>query len=376
MTETYNVSSRTGLRPNLKVALMSGIAAVALSGCSTWSSVLETVFGGPEKDGAAVIQTAGVTAVDEFPMSWEPAGQVPATWVSSQPAEPVAEFAIAEDLYAAEDDDDVMAQIADAAVLEGEAEDGVVQMADAGELSELRGGFVTRFGILSIGFDIKTFINGVLQVQNIFNLVGEIPDVGGADGNPATNDGPPVTPIQLVTVTSNPGGGAPTVTQSTPAPQPAVTPPTTTPTPTTTQQVTTPPQTPATTQQVTTPPQTPATTQQVTPQTVTTPPVTPQQVTTTPPVTTVTNLANGGTKIENTLNEGQTTVTNEVRDGAVQTIVNNTAPGIDINQVTSLSIGLADPSKFIGSVRSGVKTGNRDRLITGFRASLFGAISR
>ena len=67
---------------------------------------------------------------------------------------------------------------------------GVNPVSDA-VLAEIRGGFVTVGGLkFNIGFDLQTFLNGVLVVHNVLNLTGD----GG-------------TPGTFVTVLSNGDGG-------------------------------------------------------------------------------------------------------------------------------------------------------------------------
>ena len=87
---------------------------------------------------------------------------------------------------------------------------GVDPVSDA-VLAELRGGFVTAGGlIVNIGFELQTFLNGVLVVHNVLNLPGS--DTGDGS-NGGSHGGTPVIsvtgslPGTLVTVLSNGDGG-------------------------------------------------------------------------------------------------------------------------------------------------------------------------
>lgn len=243
----------------------------------------------------------------------------------------------------AEGSDDVMTELAAAPVA-------------SKELSKLRGGFRTRSGMeISVGFDFKTFLNGKLQVHNIFNVVGS--DHRNRSRNTAVAG-------RSQSVTGNPGGSSnsfqtsiPVTVVNTVVPEVANT----------------------VTDAVNT--ATNAANGAQTPPTTTTPPVSQS----TAPVSTaaaptvepiiINEITSGKITVVNQISPG-TIVTNTIDNGKINTIVQNVAEGVTIDQITSLSIGITKPSDFISSFRSGRRSGVGGGVSNVMRSALLGAIAR
>ncbi|MDJ0947446.1 MAG: hypothetical protein QNJ94_00845 [Alphaproteobacteria bacterium] len=314
---------------------MAAAAAISLSGCSTWQSIVEVVFGDPTEPTPQIIATAPLSGVSQEPLGavLEPGESQPLTWVAGSGGEtPVTEIA-----DQAEQDgltgidtaasDDILAEIA-AATAEYD-NDAPVQIASAGELDDLRGGFITNVGVFAVGFDVKTFVDGVLQVHNVFNMVG---DVAGLNEE-ITQDVNRSLSVQLQSGVQQSGGGGSVSAEQTTGGTP-------------------PPSNPA--------PETQATAAAAEP-------VSP----------TVTNVNSPEPfTVEDQLNGGQTTVVTEVGGGTVNTIVTNTASGVSVLQINSIILGVTDPHGFVGTVETGIKTNSVRSMQNSMRDALIGSIAR
>lgn len=346
-----------------KAWLLVSAAALALGGCSL-SSGIESAAGAPEENTRPVAQTASAPApvsrsqlaprptMSEPGVAWpaavewvqaqrEAADETPSARLAAEPnsapltweqgmAEPATWTEPGEGAQAQASGDDVL-QLA-AVPVESEA------------LSEERGGFVTSLGRINIGFDLQTFVNGQLQVRNIFNMVGDIAekvqnDAGLGQGltvrfdKGAVNVNPPSNNNNNSNTASN--TNTDTITDTT-----TDLPDTTTATDTANTEVNTPPPAP-------------------------------------PANVVISEIADGHIRVVNELNGGDTKIINEIANGGAHTTVINTADGIDIEHISNLVIDFVDPSNIVSVARSGFKTnGDLTGLGNGMRSALIGAISQ
>ena len=200
----------------------------------------------------------------------------------------------------------------------------LVQLAAAtvpdGVLAELRGGFVTIGGTeINIGFDFRTFINGVLVVHDVLNPTGPVGGVGAAGfSSSATvvtlvSNGNGVTQVisDILSVGGGSGhsdGGLPDVISNI----------------------------------------------------ITSDGGGPLHV-----VTEIT-LADGGF----------TQVINQIGGGGVGTTIVNTANSLDINQINTTTISVLNNTQFVNHIRSGGPLGGSPHMPLGLMGALIGVIAR
>jgi len=189
------------------------------------------------------------------------------------------------------------------------------------ELSNLRGGFVTRSGLeISVGFEFKTFLDGQLRVHNIFNVVGQPGQIATKVPQTANiaiklaNEGPKIIE-KVVPLPTNVVGDA-----------------------------------------VTPPAESIAQPKDVQP-------------------IVINEITNGRVTLVNTLGPG-TKVWNSLNGGQASTVIENVADGITIEQFTSLSISITTPNQFISKVRSGQMIGLGREVSNVMRSALIGTIAR
>ncbi|MDH3235860.1 MAG: hypothetical protein OEQ29_20235 [Alphaproteobacteria bacterium] len=196
------------------------------------------------------------------------------------------------------------------------------------ELSKLRGGFRTRSGLeISVGFDFKTFINGQLQVHNIFRpSPAQSASATGGGATKTFQIGALPTVIKTIAPAAakpNPGPG---LISSGFDPGPVAT-------------------------------------------------SSAQQGAAVPAPIVINKLTDGKITLVNLIGEG-TKVTNSLDGGRANTVVSNSASGITIDTITSMSIDIVTPKNFVSSVRTGQFIGVGRDMSNAMRSALLGAIAR